>query len=362
MLSRLFRRRRSTRKVEQEESPLATMLRLAGGGVDLEKLLADGRPNLGELNLALRNRDAVHLNLKFFGYELARQLAAALPPRTDTVARHVGLSCKASTQADMESDWVAHWCAQLHTPVVFHRKLWELAFLLQALHENDLLRPGARGLGFGCGEEPIPSYLAARGVAVTVTDLAADRAQSTGWAATGQHTTSIDKTFRAELVDRGAFDRLVDLRFVDMNAIPADLAGYDFCWSICAFEHLGSIEQGLRFVENAMATLRPGGIAVHTTEFNIDPRGETIDNWPTVLFQREHFTALAERLTAAGHHVAPLDFDIGDQPMDRFIDLPPWSHDLPAEWQRWHGAGPHLKVGVDGFISTCFGLVIRKGG
>ena len=338
------------------------MLRLAGGGKDLEKLLADGRPNLGDLNLAVRNRDAVNLNLKFFGYELARQLASALPIRTDTVAGHVGLSCKASTQADMESDWVAHWCGQLHTPVVFHRKLWELAYLLQALHENDLLKPGGRGLGFGCGEEPIPSYLAAQGVAVTVTDLAADEAQATGWAATGQHTTSLEKSFRADLVDRDVFDRLVDLRFVDMNAIPDDLTGYDFCWSICAFEHLGSIEKGLSFVENAMATLRPGGIAIHTTEFNIDPRGETIDNWPTVLFKREHFTMLADRLTAVGHVVAPLDFDIGDKPMDRFVDLPPWSHDMPAEWQGWHGAGAHLKVGVDGFIATCFGLVIRKAG
>jgi SAM-dependent methyltransferase len=265
-------------------------------------------------------------------------------------------------QVDMESDWVAHWCAQLHVPVVFHRKLWELAYLLQALHENGQLVPGARGLGFGCGEEPMPSYFAARGIAVTVTDLAADQAQSAGWAATSQLASSTDQAFRAYLVDRGTFDRLVEFRNVDMNAIPADLTGYDFCWSICALEHLGSIERGLAFIEKAMATLRPGGLAIHTTELDIDPAGPTMDNWPTVLFKREHFVALADRLTAAGHQVAPLDFDIGDKPMDRFIDLPPWSHDLPAEYQKWHGQGAHLKVATDGLIATCFGLVIRKAG
>ena len=322
----------------------------------------DGPPRRGKLNRALRDIDLVHLNLKFFGYELARRLASELPVRTDTVAQHVGLASKPSTQADMESDWVAHWCAELRVPMIFHRKLWELAYLLQALHENGHIVPGARGLGFGCGEEPIPSYLAAHGVAVTVTDLAADAAQASGWAATGQHATSPDQAYRANLVDRATFDRLVNLRTVDMTAIPADLAGYDFCWSICALEHLGSIAKGLAFIENAMATLRPGGLAVHTTEFNIAPDGPTIDDWATVLFKREHFTALAERLTAAGHTVAPLDFDIGDKPMDRFIDLPPWSHDLPAEWQRWHGQPAHLKIAFDGFVSTCFGLVIRKAG
>ena len=359
----VFRRGRSREGARAAAaSALAEALGLTGRMRPLDRVDADGAPNMGELNLALRNLPFVNLNLKFHGYEMARQLVAALPPRGATAARHVGLSCKPSTQVDMESDWVSHWCGELKVPLVFHRKLWELAYLLQALHENGHLAPGARGLGFGCGEEPIPSYLAAHGVAVTVTDLAADAAQAVGWAATGQHATSREQAYRADLVEREAFDRLVDLRFVDMNAIPPDLAGYDFCWSICALEHLGSIEQGLAFVENAMATLRPGGLAVHTTEFNIDPRGPTIDHWPTVLFKREHLLDLAARLTAAGHSVAPFDFDIGDKPMDRFIDLPPWSHDMPPEWQAWHGDGAHLKVAVDGFAATCFGLVIRKAG
>ena len=353
-----YRRRRRASIVGE----MTSLFGLARGPQPLDRLRADGSPNLGRLNLALRNVDFAHLNLKFFGYDLARRLAADLPVRQGTAARHVGLLSKPSTQADMESDWVAHWCAALHVPVIFHRKLWELTYLLQALHENGLLVPGSRGLGFGVGEEPIPSFLAAQGVAVTMTDLASDAAQASGWAATSQHAAGLDQAFHPHLVERATFDRLVEFRTADMTAIPADLAGYDFCWSICALEHLGSIERGLAFVENAMATLRPGGLAVHTTEFNIDPRGVTIDNWPTVLFGRQHLLALAERLHAAGHQVAPLDFDFGDGPLDRFIDLPPWSHDLPAEWQRWVGQPAHLKVALDGFVSTCFGLVIRKAG
>jgi len=31
--------------------------------------------------------------------------------------------------------------------------------------------------------------------------------------------------------------------------LPADLTGFDFCWSICALEHLGTIAQGLDFIK-----------------------------------------------------------------------------------------------------------------
>ena len=328
--------------------------------ISLQPVNEASQPNLSALSVALKNIDMANLNIKFFGYDLARRLAADLPVRQDTSARHVGLQSKASTQVDMEGDWVAHWCGQLLTPVVFHRKMWELSYVLQAIYENGHMREGARGLGFGCGQEPIPSYLASKGVRVTVTDLASDEARAAGWAASHQHATSLDQAFQSHMLSREAFDRLVDLRFVDMTAIPDDLTDYDFCWSVCALEHLGSIAKGLDCVENSLATVRPGGLSVHTTEFNISPGDATIDNWPTVLFQRRHFSALAERLRSLGHHVAELNFDIGDRPLDRFIDLPPWGHDLPAEYGHWHGHGAHLKLGIDGFPSTCFGLLVRK--
>jgi len=330
----------------------------------LEMLLSlvnsNSQPNLNALMRVARNVEPMSLSIKQFGYSLARQLAAALPPPGPTEARHVGLGSKVSTQADIESDWVAHWCAQMGAAVVYHRKVWELCYALQAVYENGCLREGARALGFGCGQEVLPSYFAAHGIAITATDLPAEEAQAAGWAATHQHAAHLDQAFHPHLVTRETFDRLVSLRFVDMNAIPKDLTGYDFCWSICALEHLGSIRKGLEFIENSIATLKPGGIAVHTTELNINASGQTIDNWPTVLFQRHHFEELAARLTAQGHMVAPLDFSLGDRPMDRFVDLPPWEHDLSPDMNAWLGQPAHLKLSVDGFVSTCFGIVVKR--
>ena len=323
---------------------------------------ADAKPNFSPLNVMLRDLPALTLNLKSFGYELARALAEQRPQYADLSAAKVGLCCKPSTQDDIESAWVAYWMSRLKAPVVYHRKIWELCYVLQALYDHDLLRPGARGVGFGCGHEPLPSLMASEGVEVLVTDLPPDDERAKAWADTAQHA-SLTRSFRSDLVSREDFDRHVALRHIDMNAIPPDLQGYDFCWSICALEHLGSIAQGLNFIENSLQCLRPGGLAVHTTEFNFTDDGEIIDHWPTVLFRRKHFIELAERLRGQGHRVAELDFALGDKPLDRFIDLPPWSFEAPPHLRGYYEpvAQAHLKLSIDGFPCTCFGLIVQKG-
>jgi len=316
-------------------------------------------PNPDQVWVLLRDLTNAKLTIKFFGYELARTLAAALPARTDLAPRHVGLKSKASTQADLESDWAAYWIGELKAAHIFHRKLWEFAYVLQAVYENGHLCDGTRGLGFGCGEEPLPSYFARHGVHITVTDL--DPGKAAGWIDTTQHASSLDKVYQDHLVSREQFDRHASLRYVDMNAIPPDLTDYDFCWSICALEHIGSIQKGLDFIENSLSTLRSGGIAIHTTEFNFLNDEQTIDDWPTVLFQRRHFVDLADRLRSQGHQVAALDFDVGDKPLDRFIDIPPYEWNwTPYQRDTWKSASQHLKVSIDGFACTCFGVIIRK--
>jgi hypothetical protein len=333
----------------------------------LDTLLAltksSGEPNINALWKIAKDIENIKLNLKFFGYELAKDLAATLPPPRVVEPVTVGLTSKPSTQADIASDWVAYWCGQLHIARVFHRKVWEFAYALQAIHEQGHLKPGARGLGFGCGEEPLPSYLASVGVDVTVTDLDPEQSATLGWRDSGQHTSNLEKAFKPDIVTREAFERHVRLAYVDMNAIPSELRNYDFCWSICSYEHMGSIAKGVDFMGNAMDTLRPGGLSVHTTEFNFLNDVETIDNAETVLFQKRHFTEMAQRLRANGHWVAELDFDVGSDPIDKFIDLPPFLHDWQHHMKEsWADSNSHIKCAFDGFASTCFGLIAVKGG
>ena len=49
---------------------------------------------------------------------------------------------------------------------VYHRKLWELVYIAQALWSAGKLASGSRGLGFGCGKESLPSLFAKYGATI----------------------------------------------------------------------------------------------------------------------------------------------------------------------------------------------------
>jgi hypothetical protein len=107
--------------------------------------------------------------------------------------------------------------------------------------------------------------------------------------------------------------------------------------------------------------LKPGGVSIHTTEFNF-MNGETIDNWTTVLFQKKHFEEMARRLESKGMQVAPLNFDVGSKPLDKFIDIAPYAHDWKFDHApQWRQGANHIKLTADGIPVTCFGIVAFKG-
>jgi SAM-dependent methyltransferase len=211
-----------------------------------------------------------------------------------------------------------------------------------------MLEPGRKGLGFGVGNEPLASLFAQSGISVLATDLDPVKAQATGWISSQQYAANKASLNSQQLCDPLEFDRLVDFRFMDMNSIDADLSGrFDFCWSACALEHLGSIEHGLKFIENSIDCLRPGGIAVHTTEYNCSSNWSTLNDKGCVIFRRRDIERLARRLTRKGHRLA-LNFELGDQPADQIVDVPPYTEN------------PHLKLQIARWTSTSFGILIRK--
>jgi hypothetical protein len=132
-----------------------------------------------------------------------------------------------------------------------------------------------------------------------------------------------------------------------MNAISDDLRGFDFVWSSCAFEHLGSLSGGLSFVTNAMHCLRPGGLAIHTTEFNLTSNFVTFEDPSLAIFRKADIEGLAQTLTDAGHTVAKLNFNPGSGELDRYYDLPPYKDE------------PSLRLKLDRFVYTSIGLIIR---
>jgi cyclopropane fatty-acyl-phospholipid synthase-like methyltransferase len=209
-----------------------------------------------------------------------------------------------------------------------------------------MMSPGRRGLGFGVGQEPLVAVMAARGSSVVATDLDSEEATKQGWADTGQYAATLEALNGRGICPADRFSALVKYRVADMNKIAPDLVGFDFVYSSCAFEHVGSIELGLQFVKNSLKCLRPGGIAVHTTEFNVFSNDATIDHQQTVLFRRQDIDRLAADLTSQGHEIV-LNYNTGSGPFDRHIDVPPWS-------------GIHLKLQLEQYVTTSLGLLIQK--
>jgi SAM-dependent methyltransferase len=300
-------------------------------------------------------------NIKCLGQYLAAQEERQTDWTAPAAPFKIPLGSEACTQAAMQSRWFAYWCAQLKVRPFFHRKLWEYAYISQVLWERDALQAGRSGLGFGCGAELLPSFFASFQVNILATDLAPDKVAGRGWAETQQHSASRNVLFYPQYLEQREFEKRVSLRYVDMNQIPADFRGkFDFTWSICALEHLGSIQHGLKFIRESVRCLKPGGIAVHTTEFNFAYETETLESPSCVLFRKKEFESLAAELRGLGHTVEPMNFDVGHGPLDGFVDVPPYREETAPLGADASYHPLHLKLMIDGFPSTCFGIIIKS--
>jgi SAM-dependent methyltransferase len=259
------------------------------------------------------------------------------------------LQSKLCTQSDFFRPSYPFWIQKIGEIPRFQRKMWELWYVCQALHERRMLEPGRRGIAFGVGQEPLPSLFASFGCDVLATDQGLADAERQGWAATNQHASDLAGLYKSWLCDERAFAEHVSWRALDMREIPANLENsFDFCWSTCAFEHLGSLQAGIDFVLESMNVLRPGGVAVHTTEFNLSSNKETLESEQISIYRRCDMERLVEKLLAAGHEVEPFDWRPGNGILDHYIDLPPYR------------SFPHLKLRIEQYTCTSVGLIARK--
>jgi len=252
-------------------------------------------------------------------------------------------------QRDFDTPWFRDWIGRFATQMRYHRGLWEWVYVSEALRQRGALRSPFRGVGFGVGAEPLSATFASFGCHITATDLPPDEATKKGWAGGVQYAGKIEGLRNDQICPEEQFRRLVDFRYCDMNGITSDLREFDFCWSCCALEHLGSLSAGMGFIEQSLDTLRPGGWAVHTTEFNIFSDVATIERGSTVLYRQRDLKRLVEHLQRRGHQVAPLDLTPGDQVLDRFVDVPPYEQ-----------CEPHLALAIRGFASTSVAIIVQK--
>jgi len=253
--------------------------------------------------------------------------------------------CKAG---DWHTDWFNRWCKELNEPARFHRKQCEYVYIMQALWERGCIEKGKKGLVFAVGSEPLPSIFANYGCDILATDIFPEEGIAKGWQSGDQLCFGIESLNKRSLCSQEVLEKHVNYKAVDMKHIPAELEGFDFNWSSCSFEHLGSLELGRKFLKDQLATLNPGGWAVHTTEFNISSDNRTLETGDTVIFRIKDIESIICELRFEGHHVEEVDYSFGEEPEDFMVDMFP------------HKEIVHLKLQLNEFVVTSFGIIIRK--
>jgi FkbM family methyltransferase len=253
------------------------------------------------------------------------------------------------TESQLREPVYGAWCQELAEPVRFHRKLWEYAYILQVLAVHRLLASGRRGLGFGCGRQPLTAVMATHGCEIVATDSGiANTGPIDGVPPARTVGETIEDLDVPGLCDPELFRRRVTRRTVEMNRESPDLETFDFVFSTSVLARQGSIRRGTEFALGAMRFLKPGGLAVYITEFNLSSNYTTFETRDSAIFRRYDIDALIADMARAGHTVEPLNLNAGTGPVDRYVDLPPYRPE------------PHLRLRVGRYVTTSLGLIVRK--
>lgn len=254
------------------------------------------------------------------------------------------------------SDWYARWAPHIGAVAgvdvnipASYRKSWEWAAILEGISSRGMMFEGAKGLGFAVGQEPLSSVIAARGPTI----LASDFVEGQHWSESNEHAASLDALYWPGEITRELFNQRVSFRPINM----AELSGlpsneYEFLWSSCAFEHIGTLDDGLDFVVEAMRCLKPGGVAFHTTEINISSNDDTIADGGNCIYRKRDIELLDRRLRKIRCGLEPIDWNPGAHSYDLDYDHPPY----------FQNGKVHIKLEMDGHITTSFLLIAHKGG
>ncbi len=298
--------------------------------------------------------------------ELSHALFAPGPPTPMKEGSQLGLAKTVSNPffADLQRRWpsspslsapVSQLCtaAQFREPEYrrvctilleeprLHRKQWEFAYIVRCVEQAGLIGPAHKGLGFLRERERLPAVFASRGCDIVAAGPATDQAQDDS-----ASRRELDELHFPGLLERSVLQRRISYRGIEMKRVPSDLRGFDFCWSSSVTSHLGNLRGGLRFMQDSLDCLRPGGVAAHTFEFNLESSVDTVSEGAVVIYRESDLADFAKSMRARGHDVT-LNFNPGGETQDLVVD-----RDLDSDI--------HLKLYICDVLATSVGLCLRK--
>lgn len=219
---------------------------------------------------------------------------------------------KSIDTSDFDSAWYFKWARLLKQDqknrgkyMLRSNKFWQNAAIAQAFDDAEVLRSGASVAGFGVGKERLPALFASQEVNVLATDQDFESLKAKRWT-NDQLAKDANSLNQIGICKPSVFREKVRFSSLDMTKIPNKLHNqFDGVWSNCALGHLGSIQEGLKFIENSVMCLKPGGVAAHTTEINVLSDKKTVEAGNTVVFRLSDIYGLSKNLINKGFVVKP---------------------------------------------------------
>ena len=146
----------------------------------------------------------------------------------------------------------------------FHRKQWEFVTIYLNLLQNNKIKKNMTGASFGAGREPLIYLIGSRVKSFTATDL---YIYDTGWQTAKINKQQSCRDFVMEKAPMGIDGSAIDVKEMDMRVLDFPDNSLDFCYSSCAFEHIGHEADFLAHLSEVKRVLKADGIYVMTTEY-----------------------------------------------------------------------------------------------
>jgi SAM-dependent methyltransferase len=148
--------------------------------------------------------------------------------------------------------------------IVPDSKQWECAMMLRTLSDHGVLRPGALLAGIGAGTEETTFALAAKGCVVFPTDR---YLESTPWSDVAPAGMMVRPSQFSEY--KYPAGTVIPVH-TDARVLSLPTSFFDGVYSAGSIEHFGSLEAVAASAEEIGRILKPGGVAVISTEFRLD--------------------------------------------------------------------------------------------
>ena len=235
-----------------------------------------------------------------------------------------------------------------------HRKDWEWALGIIAMRRFGKLNEKSTAIGVGSGTEPVPFYLANKVKHVYATDL---YGQNDGWKRAAPSDFPENPKKYAPFPYKE--DALTVLR-MDGTKLEFPSESFDIAFSFSSIEHFGGDDRknnhsgALRSLKEIERVLKPGGLAVITTEYIINDKEH-----PEFFNRRTIYSDLIDKLERL-KLVEPIDLRITSKTLDTVIDF----FTIDVNWDKmdndYKKTHPVILIRARNILFTSIMLVFRK--